>query len=84
MAKKKINVGMVGYGFMGRTHSNAFSQVGHFFDLPYQPVLKSICARSADKATQMEAQYFSRALVSAQELPADMGRDRVVEALSEY
>ena len=41
-------------------------------------------ARSADNATQMEAQYFSRALVSAQELPADMGRDRVVEALSEY
>ena len=37
MAKKKLNVGMVGYGFMGRTHSNAFSQVGHFFDLPYNP-----------------------------------------------
>ena len=44
MSKKKLNIGMVGYGFMGRTHSNAFSQVGHFFDLPYQPVLKAICA----------------------------------------
>ena len=49
MAKKKLNVGMVGYGFMGRTHSNAFSQVGHFFDTGYQPVLKTICARDAEK-----------------------------------
>ncbi len=50
MAKKKLNIGMVGYGFMGRTHSNAFSQVGRFFDLPYQPVLKTLCARDAEKA----------------------------------
>ena len=34
---KKLNIGMIGYGFMGRTHSNAFSQVNHFFDVPYQP-----------------------------------------------
>ncbi len=57
MAKKKLNVGMVGYGFMGRTHSNAFSQVGHFFDLPYQPVLKAICARDAGKAAAFAAQW---------------------------
>ena len=57
MAKKKINVGMVGYGFMGRTHSNAFSQVGHFFDLPYQPVLKTICARNAEKGKAFAAQW---------------------------
>ena len=49
MAKKKLNVGLVGYGFMGRTHSNAFSQVGHFFDTPYEPVLKAICARDGEK-----------------------------------
>ncbi|MDB6035776.1 MAG: ydgJ 2, partial [Verrucomicrobiales bacterium] len=46
MAKKKLNVGMIGYGFMGRTHSNAFRKVGNFFDLDYQPVLKAICGRS--------------------------------------
>ncbi len=57
MAKKKLNVGMVGYGFMGRTHSNAFSQVGHFFDLPYQPVLKAICARDAGKAAAFAEQW---------------------------
>ncbi len=49
MARKKLNIGMIGYGFMGRTHSNAFSQVNHFFDIPYQPVLKVACARNAEK-----------------------------------
>jgi myo-inositol 2-dehydrogenase/D-chiro-inositol 1-dehydrogenase len=49
-AAKKLNVGLVGYGFMGRTHSNAFGQVTKFFDTGYQPVLKAICARDGDKA----------------------------------
>ena len=44
---KTLNIGLVGYGFMGRTHSNAFQQAPHFFDLPYQPVLKTVCARNA-------------------------------------
>jgi len=47
---KKLNVGLIGYGFMGRTHSNAFRKVNNFFDVEYQPVLKAVCARSADKA----------------------------------
>jgi myo-inositol 2-dehydrogenase/D-chiro-inositol 1-dehydrogenase len=50
MAKKTLNVGLVGYGFMGRTHSNAYLQAPRFFDLPYQPVLKAVCARNADRA----------------------------------
>ena len=47
---KPLNIGMIGYGFMGRTHSNAYSTVSHFFDLEYQPVLKAVCARNAEKA----------------------------------
>jgi predicted dehydrogenase len=47
---KPLNVGMIGYGFMGRAHSNAYAKVNHFFDLAYRPVLKAVCARSADKA----------------------------------
>ena len=47
---KPLNVGMVGYGFMGRAHANAYRQVSRFFDVPYEPVLKAVCARSADKA----------------------------------
>src|SRR6202011_2762339 len=49
MAKQSLNIGLVGYGFMGRTHSNAFLQAGRFFDLPYQPVLKAVCARNAER-----------------------------------
>jgi len=47
---KKLNVGIIGYGFMGRAHSNAYRKVNNFFDLKYQPVLKAVCARSADNA----------------------------------
>ncbi len=57
MAKRPLNVGMVGYGFMGRTHSNAFSQVGHFFDIPYKPVLKAVCARDAGKVKAFAEQW---------------------------
>jgi len=46
MAKKKLNIGMVGYGFMGRTHSNAFRRVGNFFENEHQPVLKAVCGRT--------------------------------------
>jgi predicted dehydrogenase len=42
---KKLNVGLIGYGFMGRSHSNAYRQVGNFFELPYQPVLKLVAGR---------------------------------------
>jgi predicted dehydrogenase len=52
MTKKTLNIGMVGYGFMGRTHSNAFLQAPRFFDLPYQPVLKAVCARNAQRAKE--------------------------------
>ena len=54
---KKLNVGLIGYGFMGRTHSNAFRKVNNFFDLGYRPVLKAICARDAAKAKAFAAQW---------------------------
>src|SRR4249919_1107361 len=54
---KKLNIGMIGYGFMGRTHSNAFSQVNHFFDVLYQPVLKTLCARNAERAQDFAAKW---------------------------
>ncbi len=49
MTKKQLNIGLVGYGFMGRTHSNAFRQAGRFFDLPFEPVLQAVCARNPDR-----------------------------------
>jgi predicted dehydrogenase len=47
MARTNLNVGLIGYGLMGRAHSNAFLQAPRFFDVPYQPVLKAVCARNA-------------------------------------
>jgi predicted dehydrogenase len=46
---KNLNIGLIGYGFMGRAHSNAFRKVANFFDLEYRPVLKAVCARDPDK-----------------------------------
>jgi predicted dehydrogenase len=49
-ATKKLRVGMVGCGFMGRTHSNAFGKVNRFFDLEYEPALVAVCARNPAEA----------------------------------
>ena len=49
-AKKKLGIGVVGCGFMGRTHSNAFGKVNRFFDLEYEPVLTAVCARNVASA----------------------------------
>ncbi len=54
---KPLNVGTIGYGFMGKAHSNAYATVNHFFDLQYRPVLKAVCARSADKAQAFAATW---------------------------
>jgi len=56
-ARQKIRVGLVGYGFMGRTHSNAFAKVNQFFDLKHQPVLAAVAARDAEKVKAFAAQW---------------------------
>src|SRR5580704_17278140 len=55
--KKPLNIGLVGYGFMGRTHSNAYKRVNDFFDVPYRPVLKAVCGRTADGAQAFADQW---------------------------
>ncbi len=47
---KPLNIGLVGYGFMGRTHSNAYKRVNDFFDVEYRPVLKAVCGRTEEGA----------------------------------
>ena len=48
---KPLNIGMIGYGFMGKAHTNAYASANHFFpELEYKPVLKAVCARNKDKA----------------------------------
>ncbi|NNE80736.1 MAG: Gfo/Idh/MocA family oxidoreductase [Silicimonas sp.] len=57
MAKEKLRIGMVGYGFMGRTHSNAFSQAPKFFDLDREPVLTAIAARNTERAEEFASNW---------------------------
>ncbi|MBI3877876.1 MAG: Gfo/Idh/MocA family oxidoreductase, partial [Verrucomicrobia bacterium] len=54
---KPLRIGLIGYGFMGRAHSNAYRKVGNFFDLEYQPVLQAACARNAEKITAFAAKW---------------------------
>ena len=74
---KQLRIGMIGYGFMGRAHSNGYNRVKDFFDLEYLPVLQAVAARDADKAkafadrwgyTRVETDW--RKLVAADDIDA--------------
>jgi predicted dehydrogenase len=57
-AHKTIRIGLVGYGFMGRTHSNAYKRLGDFFpELQYRPVLKAVCARNEERVRDFATQW---------------------------
>ncbi len=53
MERSEIGVGLVGYKFMGRAHSNAYRQVARFFDVDPAPRMTAICGR--DEAGVREA-----------------------------
>lgn len=46
MEKPVLNIGLIGYQFMGKAHSNAYRQVGRFFDLPVEVRLHTLCGRT--------------------------------------
>ena len=54
---KKLNVAIIGCGFMGRTHSNAYRKIGNFFDIPYEIAMKTICDFNEEKAKAHAAQW---------------------------
>jgi predicted dehydrogenase len=55
--KKEINIGIVGAQFMGRAHSNAWFDVGQFYNLPFQPVMKAACDIDPASATEFAERY---------------------------
>ena len=58
MAKRKLNVALIGYQFMGKAHSNAYRQVSRFFhELEYEPVLKVICGRNEARVRDAAHKY---------------------------
>ena len=55
---KPLNIGMIGYGFMGRAHTNGYKRVPDFFpELEYRPVLKAACARNKDNIQAFADQW---------------------------
>ena len=48
MSQKTLNIGLIGYQFMGKAHSNAYRQVNRFFDLPAQVHMHTICGRNEE------------------------------------
>jgi predicted dehydrogenase len=70
MSKTKLNVAMIGYDFMGRTHSNAWRQVARFFaDVPFEPVLKVVVGRTEAKVKEAQARLgFEESATSWQDV----------------
>src|SRR6267143_1080722 len=46
VTRRTLAVGLIGYNFMGKAHSNAWRQAPRFFNLPATPRLRTICGRS--------------------------------------
>lgn len=56
--KKQLRIGLIGTGFMGRTHSNGYNRVPNFFPaLEYTPVLKAVCSRNKEKVQAFADQW---------------------------
>ncbi len=75
---RRLGVGLIGSGFMGRTHAFAFNAVNRVFSLPVTADLEVLADVSADVATRAAATLgFRRATGSWRELVADPAVDIV-------
>ena len=54
---KELRVGLIGCGFMGRTHSNAYRRLNNFFQVEHRAVLKAICDTNEPKAKTYQAAW---------------------------
>ncbi|MCC5955023.1 MAG: Gfo/Idh/MocA family oxidoreductase [Natronohydrobacter sp.] len=78
---RKIGIGLVGGGYMGKAHAVALSAVGAVFDMPLRPVLEMVAASSLESAERYRAAYgFARAAQDWQTLVADPNVEAVVIA----
>lgn len=93
---QEIGIGVVGWGFMGRTHTHALRELGLFYEkAPFRPVLKCVCTRREEAARQaMRDGGFERCTTNYSELlamediqvvsictPNGLHRDMAVQAL---
>lgn len=54
---QEIRVALLGQGFMGKAHSNAYCQAPHFFDLPYRIRRTLLCGRDQASLASMAARW---------------------------
>jgi predicted dehydrogenase len=54
---QEVNVGLVGYKFMGKAHSNAYLTVDKFFDCSARPVMKAICGRDEAAVSEFATRW---------------------------
>ncbi|WP_459557830.1 Gfo/Idh/MocA family protein [Lacunimicrobium album] len=54
---KPVRIGLIGHGFMGRTHSNGYAQAPHFFKTEHTPVLQVVCGRDKEKTQAFADQW---------------------------
>jgi len=54
---RKINVGLIGYKFMGKAHSNAYLSVSKFFSSKLDPALKVVCGRDEKAVREFQKQW---------------------------
>ena len=56
LSERRVGIGMLGYGFMGKVHSNAFLKIPYSFNAPAAyPQLVAICGRDEAKVANMAA-----------------------------
>src|SRR5437879_13810183 len=53
---RTLRIGMIGYGFMGKAHSNAWRQAPHFFSLKAKVEMHTICGRDRARVESARAQ----------------------------
>ncbi len=75
MAKRRVRIGLIGYKFMGKAHSNAYRQAPRFFDMEWEPELAVICGRderalkaAADKFGWQECETDWRRVIERQDI----------------
>ena len=57
MPKKTLNIGLIGYLFMGKAHSNGWRQAPRFFDMKQDVRLHTICGRNGPAVEKARKQY---------------------------
>lgn len=55
--KPELRVALLGQGFMGKAHSNAYCQVGHFYDPPYRVRRTLLCGRDVAALEKMAQRW---------------------------